>query len=131
MNVLIVDDDRTMRFILRQILWRDFGATVTEAADGLDALKLMASGTFDLLILDLHMPGLDGVGVLTAVRGVERLSALPVLVLSADRDEALVRQTLQLGVAGYLTKPFNADQMSRRLRQILEQAPAEAESAAS
>jgi two-component system, chemotaxis family, chemotaxis protein CheY len=119
MNVLIVDDDHTMRFIMRQILWRDFGATVTEAADGLDALKQMASATFDLLVLDLHLPGLDGLGVLTALRGVERLSALPVLILSADRDEAQVRQILELGLAGYLTKPFNAVQMSRRLRQIL------------
>jgi two-component system, chemotaxis family, chemotaxis protein CheY len=118
MNVLIADDDRTMRFIMRQILWRDFGATVVEAADGLEALKAMTSAEFDLVVLDLHMPGLDGIGVLTALRGVERLRSVPVLILSADRDEALVRQTLQLGVVGYLTKPFNAEQMSKRLQQV-------------
>ena len=118
MNVLIADDDRTMRFIMRQILWRDFGATVVEAADGLAALKAMASDEFDLVVLDLHMPGLDGIGVLTALRGVSRLASVPVLILSADRDEALVRQTLQLGVVGYLTKPFNADQMVKRLHQV-------------
>lgn len=115
MTVLVADDDRTTRFILGQILRRDFGATVVEAEDGLLAIAALGEREFDLVLLDLHMPGLDGLGVLKAARGIAGLAALPVVIMSADRDEDQVRQALALGVLGYLTKPFNAEQLSQRL----------------
>jgi len=118
MTVLVADDDRTTRFILRQILRRDFGATIVEAEDGVQAIAALGEREFDLVLLDLHMPRLDGLGVLKATRGIPRLAGLPVVILSADRDEANVRQALELGVLGYLTKPFHADQLSQRLEKL-------------
>jgi CheY-like chemotaxis protein len=118
MTVLVADDDRTTRFILRQILRRDFGATVVEAEDGVQTIAALGDREFDLVLLDLHMPRLDGIGVLKATRGIPRLAAMPVVILSADRDEAHVRQALELGVLGYLTKPFQADQLSQRLEKF-------------
>jgi len=118
MTVLVADDDRTTRFILRQILKRDFGATIVEAEDGSQAITALGEREFDLVLLDLHMPRVDGIGVLKAMRGIPRLASLPVVILSADRDEAHVRQALALGVLGYLTKPFPPEQLSQRLMKF-------------
>jgi two-component system, chemotaxis family, chemotaxis protein CheY len=118
MTVLVADDDRTTRFILRQILRRNFGATIVEVEDGIHAIAALGEREFDLVLLDLHMPRLDGIGVLKAARGIPRLASLPVVILSADRDESNVRQALQLGVLGYLTKPFQAAQLSQRLEKL-------------
>jgi CheY-like chemotaxis protein len=121
MKVLVADDDRSTRFILRQILVREFGAEVVEVDDGAKALSAIGRQAFDVLLLDLHMPMLDGVGVLSAVRSVPQLRAIPVVIMSADRDEAHVRQALALGVADYLTKPFHADQLRERLHKLVDQ----------
>ena len=118
MTVLVADDDRTTRFILRQILKRDFGATIVEAEDGGQAITALGEREFDLVLLDLHMPRVDGIGVLKAMRGIPRLASLPVVILSADRDEVHVRQALALGVLGYLTKPFPPEQLSQRLMKF-------------
>ena len=116
-RVLVADDDRQMRRLVRMILERD-GHEVTEAADGLDALDAIESGQCDLMILDLDMPRLDGIGVLEELRARVMTSSLPVIVLTARSGEA-ESQVLDLGAQDFLTKPVQPASLQARVRAVL------------
>ncbi len=116
-KILVADDDRQMRRLLRMVLERD-GYHVAEAADGLDALEAIEAGQFDLMILDLDMPRLDGIGVLEELRARVVTSSLPVIVLTARTGEAET-QVLDLGAQDFLTKPVQPPSLQARVRAVL------------
>jgi two-component system chemotaxis response regulator CheY len=128
-NVLIVDDDAMARFILRQVLQRHFGAVVTEVLNGLEALVAAEAGCFDLIILDLRMPVMDGLTVLQTIRATPKHARTPVVILTADRKEENVYRSINLGVSDYLTKPFRGKEIAERLGQVMSQATAGSERA--
>ncbi len=97
------------------------GYEVLTAVDGTEALKLIEERAFALLILDVTMPGLDGLAVLEAVR---RESIVPVLMLSALGREADKVQALDLGADDYLTKPFGVEELLARVRVVLRRVDA-------
>jgi two-component system chemotaxis response regulator CheY len=119
MNVLVVDDDSMTRLILKQVLQGHLRATVVEATNGFDALVALDMAQFDLVILDLEMPVMDGLTVLRTMRATKRLAALPVVVLSASRKDENVVGTIKLGVSDYLTKPFRGKEIADRLAQAV------------
>jgi two-component system chemotaxis response regulator CheY len=127
LRILICDDDPSTRLLLTRMLMREPGAAVTEAVDGLQALELLEEGDFDLLILDLMMPGLDGAGVLKILREQAPLANLPVVILSGQRESETVQAVIQLGVAGFLLKPLHAEATSTRLRAIVRRLTDEVE----
>ena len=116
-RVLIADDDAQMRRLIRMILERD-DHEVTEANDGLDALDLIESRSFDLMILDLDMPRLDGFGVLDELRARVLTSSVPVIVLTAHTGESEVR-VLDLGAQDFLAKPVQPQSLLARVRAVL------------
>lgn len=116
-RVLVADDDRQMRRLIRMILERE-GYEVADAADGLDALDAIEGGRVDLMILDLDMPRLDGMGVLEELRARVLTSSLPVIVLTARSGEAEA-QVLDLGAQDFLTKPVQPASLSARVRAVL------------
>jgi CheY-like chemotaxis protein len=123
MNVLVVDDDAMARLILRQILQGHLGAVVTEACNGVEAIVALDASRVDLVLLDLEMPVMDGMTVLRTIRASERLSGLPVIVLSASRKDHNVVHSIKLGVSDYLTKPFRGREIAERVVQVLAAAP--------
>jgi DNA-binding response OmpR family regulator len=127
LRILICDDEAGTRLLLKRTLMRESNAAVTEAADGLQALELLEERDFDLLILDLMMPGLDGVGVLKILREQARLANLPVVILSGQRESETVQAVIQLGVAGFLLKPLHLEATSTRLKAIVRRLTDEAE----
>ena len=127
LRILICDDDAGTRLLLKRTLTREFAAAVTEAADGLQALELLEERDFDLLILDLMMPGLDGAGVLKILREQVRLANLPVVILSGQRESETVQAVIQLGVAGFLLKPLHLEATSTRLKAIVQRLTDEVE----
>jgi DNA-binding response OmpR family regulator len=127
LRILICDDDAGTRLLLKRTLVREFGAEVTEAADGLQALELLEERNFDLLILDLMMPGVDGAGVLKILREQMRLANLPVVIVSGQRESETVQAVIQLGVAGFLLKPLHLEATSTRLRAIVRRLSDEVE----
>jgi type IV pilus assembly protein PilB len=119
-RILIADDDRQMRRLVRSLLERD-GYEVTEASDGLDALDAVEAGQFDLMVLDIDMPRLDGLGVLEELRARVMTSSVPVIVLTARTDET-ESQVLDLGAQDYLTKPVQPQSLQSRVRAVLRRA---------
>jgi len=117
-RILVADDDAQMRRLIRGVLQRE-GFEVAEAADGLDALELVERGGVDLLILDLDMPRLDGLGVLEELRAQMRTATLPVIVLTAQHGDA-EEKALDLGAQDYLTKPVQTRSLTARVRAVLK-----------
>jgi CheY-like chemotaxis protein len=119
LRVLICDDDASTRFVLKRILLRECEVDVEEASGGLEAVKLLASGTFDLLLLDLQMPGVDGHETLTMIRG-SAIRDLPVVIVSGERESEKVARVIKLGVAGFIVKPFDRDTLVSTLRTLVQ-----------
>jgi adenylate cyclase len=105
-TVLIADDDGISRKLLRRLLEQD-GFAVRAAADGLEALELFAEEAVDIVLLDIVMPGLDGISVLERLKASPGANHVPVIMISAvDETESVVR-CIEIGADDYLPKPFN------------------------
>lgn len=114
-RVLIVDDDSRLFALLRDYLGAH-SVSATHAPDGPTALRLLASDTFDAVLLDVMMPGMDGLEVLRRVR---KSSGIPVIMLTARGDETDRVVGLELGADDYLPKPFGPRELLARLRAVL------------
>ena len=119
-HVLVVDDEPQIRRALRLVL-RANGYEVTEVGAGEAAIDALATSTFDLVILDLMLPGLDGVEV---CRRVRQWSELPVVVLSAYGEEEIKVRALDEGADDFVTKPFSAPELLARMRRALRRVAA-------
>ncbi len=114
-HVLVVDDEPQIRRALRLVL-RANGYEVTEVGAGEAAIDALSSSTFDLLILDLMLPDLDGVEV---CRRLRQWSEFPVVVLSAYGEEEIKVRALDEGADDFVTKPFSAPELLARMRSAL------------
>lgn len=124
MKILVVDDFSTMRRIIKNLL-RDLGFTNThEADDGNTALPVLKSGGFDFLVTDWNMPGMTGIDLLKAVRSDPSLSALPVLMVTAESKRDQIIEAAQAGVNGYVVKPFTAATLEEKINKIFERVAA-------
>lgn len=121
-RVLVADDDPQMRRLVRTVLERE-GVQVVEAADGLDAIDLVGQQQFDLIVLDLNMPRLDGLGVLEELGAQVSTAQIPVIVLTAVGDESEAK-ALDLGARDYLTKPVRPTALTARVRAVLRRVKA-------
>ena len=120
MKILIVDDFSTMRRIIKNLL-RDLGFNnTTEADDGATAWPVLQTGNFDFLVTDWNMPDMDGLSLLKAVRGDERLATLPVLLVTAEAKKEQIVEAAQSGVNGYIIKPFTANTLKEKIDKIFE-----------
>ena len=116
--VLIIEDDAAIRSALIRTLVAA-GHTVTSAAAGLGGLSLAVDERPDLVVLDLGLPDIDGLQVLAMLRAV---SAVPVIVATAQDDERVIVQALDAGADDYLVKPFGAEQLEARIRAVARRA---------
>jgi two-component system, OmpR family, KDP operon response regulator KdpE len=115
-NVLVVDDEPAIRRFLRTSLTAH-GYHIMDAENGNDALAEFRRGNFDLLVLDLGLPDIDGVDVLSRIRTGG--SNVPVIVLSSRTQETEKVKALDLGADDYVTKPFGIDELLARIRAAL------------
>jgi two-component system KDP operon response regulator KdpE len=114
-SIMIVDDEVQMRRLLRTTLENE-GYKITLAENGSDAIRLSESSRFDLIILDLGLPDIDGISVLKKIRSWAKY---PVLILSARTDEQDIISALDSGANDYLTKPFRGGELIARVRTAL------------
>lgn len=116
--VLVVDDFKTMRRIVRQALKGMGFQSVDEAEDGKIALQKLQQGSYQLIISDWNMPNMMGIDLLKAVRADTRLRAIPFLMLTAESQKENVLEAARAGVSNYIVKPFTQDQLEEKLEQI-------------
>ncbi len=114
-RILVVDDDTSIRTLLRRLLTTE-GYAVDEAADGSTALQKVAALSPDLLLLDIMMPGQDGLDVLA---GLRRTSDVPVILLTAKGDEAHRVLGFRFGADDYVVKPFSTAELVGRIGAVL------------
>jgi two-component system, OmpR family, KDP operon response regulator KdpE len=114
-RVLVVDDEAGIRKVVRDSLERE-GHEVTTCVDGREALERLEEQEFDLIVTDLSMPRMDGLGL---VREVRRRSAVPILVLTVKHEEREKVRLLDAGADDYVTKPFGTDELLARARALL------------
>jgi sigma-B regulation protein RsbU (phosphoserine phosphatase) len=119
-RILVVDDNDDNRYTLTLYLDLEGYRDVTIANDGEEAVVLLETEPFDLVLLDVMMPRLDGYGVLAWLKAKERLHQLPVIMISALNEMASVVRCIELGAVDYLTKPFNPVLLRARLGASLE-----------
>ena len=120
-HLLVVDDDREIRRLIEEYLTQA-GYRVSSAADGKAMRRLMEQHRFDLLVLDLMLPGEDGLSLCRDLRS--RSSNLPILMLTARGSEIDRIVGLEMGADDYLAKPFNPRELLARIRSILRRAHA-------
>jgi sigma-B regulation protein RsbU (phosphoserine phosphatase) len=120
-RILVVDDVEDNRHLLTRRLNREGYRDIATAADGEEALALIAEQSFDLVLLDVMMPKCDGYQVLERLRADGRLHELPVIVISALNEIDSVVRCIQLGAVDYLPKPFNPTLLRARVSATLEQ----------
>lgn len=105
-TLLIVEDNSLIREDLIEIFQlNDFH--VLDAADGLKGIEILDREKVDLVITDIMMPHLDGIGLLSHIRQSKDYAHLPVIILSASTNEEYMKQTSDLGIVGYIVKPFS------------------------
>lgn len=117
-NILIVEDDANIRKLVTVNLEKR-GYKLSEAGDGNEAMLLFRQYPFDLVLLDLVLPGLSGVDICTWIRS---RSDTPIIVLSGLKDEALKVTALDAGADDYITKPFGHEELLARVRAVLRRA---------
>jgi len=118
-RILVIEDDGDIADALRSHL-EHAGHSVTVSADGTDGLALAGRGGYDLLIVDLMLPGLDGYEVCRRLR--DRSESLPILILTARASERERVRGLELGADDYLTKPFGMSELLARVKALLRRA---------
>ena len=119
-SVLVVDDSRTMRLVLTRELNKLGFTRISEAADGRKAIERIRREPFDLVLLDMEMPELDGMGVLLEIRNDPELRGLPVIVISGAEQVDSAVKCIEAGAEDYLPKPFNATLLRARVTTSLE-----------
>jgi two-component system chemotaxis response regulator CheY len=122
MNVLIVDDYKTMLRIIRNLLKQIDFNNVEEASDGSDALAKLRAGNFGLVISDWNMAPMTGLELLQEVRQDSRLKATPFIMITAESKTENVVAAKQAGVSNYIVKPFNAETLREKIEKVLAHA---------
>lgn len=120
MKILIVDDFSTMRRIIKNVL-QDLGFNNTEEADdGTTALPMLRSGSYDFLITDWNMPGMQGIDLVQAVRADAKMGKMPILMVTAEAKKEQIVKAAEAGINGYIVKPFTSETLREKIGKIFE-----------
>lgn len=118
LNCLVVDDQQTMRSLVRTGLQQLGFRTIHEAPDGEEGLRHMLGRPVHLVISDYNMPKLDGLGLLRAIRSHPPIQKTAFIMLTGRADKELVQRAVQFGVNNYLVKPFTVQTLKEKIEAI-------------
>ncbi len=114
MNILIVDDETLIRNVIKEYSSSE-GYHIFEASDGLEAIEMVKNNNIDLVVLDVMMPNLDG---FSACKEIKRIKNIPVIILSARKEEYDKLVGFELGIDDYMTKPFSPKELMARIKAV-------------
>lgn len=117
-SILTVDDSASIRLTTRVAL-SNAGYTVTEAVDGKDGLAKLDAGQFDIIVTDLNMPNMDGLTMIRELRKLPAHTGVPVIFLTTESDAEIKQQAKAAGATGWLTKPFDPENLVKIVRKVL------------
>jgi two-component system chemotaxis response regulator CheY len=123
-NVLIVDDSLSMRSVIKKTI-KVSGFKVGEyfeAADGKEALKILADAWVDLVLTDINMPNMNGLELITMMHEDQILSSIPVVMVTTEGSQKSVQKSMEMGARGYIKKPFQPEDIKRILNSIMGEA---------
>lgn len=118
MKILLVDDSRTIRNIQKNILTKLGHTDISEAADGVEALKSVQEADPDLMLLDWNMPNMDGLTLLKKVRELGK--KFPIIMCTTEAEKSRVIQAIQAGASNYVVKPFSTETMAEKIDQTMK-----------
>ena len=119
-QILIVEDSPTMRQLLVFALRRLKGVEIVEAQDGMDGLRKVSNDQFDLALIDINMPVMDGLKLISLMREEESLKEIPIVVITTEGAQEDRERALNLGANEYLTKPIQANKVLSLARDLLK-----------
>ncbi len=117
-SVLTVDDSASIRQAIRIALSAE-GYSITEAVNGADGLEKAAAGDFKVIVTDLNMPVMDGLTMIRELRKRPAHAGVPILFLTTESDAEIKQEAKAAGATGWLTKPFDSEQLVRIIKKVL------------
>lgn len=120
LTALVVDDSAAMRKQLGWALQRVFGMSPIEATDGADAWRKLSAGRYDIVITDINMPLMDGLKLISLVRGGGQHRFVPIIVITTEGAQADRIRAMELGASKYLVKPVQSQQVVQAVRELLQ-----------
>ena len=120
MRILIVEDSATMRQVLRFALTRLKNVEIVEAQDGLDGFRKLSADHFDLVLIDVNMPVMDGLKLIGLIRNDDDLHDIPIVVITTERAEEDRARAISLGANEYLTKPLQTNRVLAIAKALLK-----------
>ena len=119
-NILVVDDSPTMRQLIVFALKRLRDVSITEANDGVDGLKKISSAKFDLVLTDINMPVMDGLKLVSLIRGDATHKEVPIIVITTEGGQEDKDRAMALGATSYITKPIQANNVLTVVKGLLD-----------
>ncbi len=121
MKALIVDDSSTMRKIIKKTLMQAGVATIVEAEDGIDAMQKMKENgaDFDVVLLDINMPRVDGVTTLKQLKAIDETKGIPVIMCTSEAEKEKVVECIRGGASDYIVKPFSKDLIAEKISKVV------------
>jgi len=119
-NVLIVEDSKAIRSMMRIILEETGGYFFVEASNGFEALKSLPTREFDLIITDINMPDINGLELISYVKSNPTYRNIPFIIVSTEKSEEDQKRGMALGAAGYVVKPFSKQELRDVVVSVLE-----------
>src|ERR1700693_1608445 len=118
-NVLVVDDSPTMRSLIVTTIEDMDGLEATEVQNGIEALKVLPTRKFDLIITDINMPTINGLEIVRFVKGHPLYKMIPLIIVSTEQGDKEIQKALALGATEYITKPFHPDNLKKVVQKVL------------
>ncbi len=118
-NVLIVEDSKAIRSMIRVALEEAGDFFAVEAGNGFEALKTLPSRRFDLIITDINMPDINGLELIGYVKGNPTYQGIPLVIVSTEKSDEDKKRGMALGAAGYIVKPFKKEELVSVVMQVL------------
>jgi two-component system chemotaxis response regulator CheY len=119
-NILVVEDSPTMRQLISFAMKRIPDAKVIEATDGVDALKKLSSEPVDLVLADINMPVMDGLKLVSLLRGNASYKDMPVIIITTEGAKEDRERALAIGANAYLAKPIQTQELIKMVNEILK-----------